>query len=117
MLHTLARVMTGLELGLAALTLFIGAGFTALVNVGTEGAMRPPILAFIALTTLVLLGWNGLTVYRRYRRLRSGRCGHPFCHGYLASSPDIPAHLLICDHCRRVWPKLAEPQPQPAAAG
>ena len=117
MLHALPRVMTGVELGLAALTLLIGASFVALVNVGVEGVMRPPILSFIALTTVVLLAWNGLSVYRRYRRLRSGHCGNQFCHGLLTSSPDIPAHLLICDHCRRVWPKLAEPEPQPAPAG
>ena len=115
MLRALVRVTTGLELGLGALTIFIGASFMALVNVGTEGAVRPPILAFIALTTLVLLGWNVLTVARRYQRLKSGRCGHPLCRGQVVSSEDIPDHLVICDHCRRVWPRLIEPEPQPVA--
>lgn len=115
MLRAFARVMTGLELGLAALTLFIGASFIALVNVGTEGAVRPPILAFIALTTVVLLGWNVLTVARRVRRLTSGRCGHPYCRGTVSGGEDIPDHLVRCELCRRVWPRLTEPEPAPVA--
>lgn len=116
MLHGLVRVTTGLELGLAAMTLFIGASLVALVNVGTEGAVRPPILAFIVLTTLVLLGWNVLTVVRRYRRLTAGRCGDPACHGEVVRSENIPEHLVICTQCRRVWPRLGR-QPVEATAG
>ena len=115
MLRSLVRITTGLELGLAALTAFIGVGFTALVSVGTEGSVRAPILAFIVLATVVLLAWNGLTIGRRYRRLMDGRCGHPLCQGKLVSSEDIPEHLVICDHCRRVWPRLVDLEPQPVA--
>ncbi len=115
MLRALVRVTTGVELGLAALTVFIGVGFGALVSVGTEGSVRLPVLAFIAVATVSLLAWNALNVGRRIRRLMDGRCGHPNCHGEVAPSDDIPDHLVICDQCRRVWPRLTELEPQPVA--
>jgi len=115
MLRALVRITTGLELAFAALTAFIGVGFAALVSVGTGGSVRLPVVACIAVATVALLAWNGLTILRRYQRLRSGQCGHASCHGTLETSEDIPDHLLICDQCRRVWPRLIDLAPQPVA--
>ncbi len=115
MLRSLVRITTGLELGFAALTAFIGVGFGALVSVGTAGSVRLPVVACIAVATVALLAWNGLTILRRYQRLRSGQCGQASCHGTLETSEDIPDHLLICNQCRRVWPRLVDVQVEATA--
>lgn len=110
MLRSLVKITTGVELGIAALTLFIGISFAALVSVAMEGSPRLLVEAFIAVATLALLAYTGLGICRRYRRLLNGRCGHPVCHGTLAGGDDLPDHLVRCSICRRVWPRLPNMQ-------
>jgi len=40
----------------------------------------------------------------RERRLRSGHCGYPLCHGVVQRSTHVPDDHVICPTCKRVWP-------------
>ena len=107
-MRAFVRLTTGLELGLAAITAFIGAGFVALVSVGMEGNLRLLVGGFIIAATLALIGYTIVGIWRRYQRLSHGRCGHPVCHGTVAGKEGLPDHLVECSNCRRVWPRLMD---------
>lgn len=114
-MRAFVRLTTGVELGLAAITAFIGAGFVSLVSVGMQGNMRLAVGGFIIAATVALIAWTFVGVWRRYQRLRQGRCGHPVCHGTVAGREGLPDHLVECSNCKRVWPNLAEtPREAPA---
>lgn len=106
MMRALVRLTTGLELGIAAITAFIGAGFTALVSVGMEGNIGLAVQGFIIAATVALLAYTANGIWRRYQRLLNGRCGHPVCHGTVSGREGLPEHLVECSNCRRVWPRV-----------
>ena len=115
MFRSLVRLTSGVELGIMAITAFIGAGFAALVNVAVEGDLRLAVGGFIVAATLVLIGYTIAGIWRRYQRLRNGRCGHPVCHGTVSGREGLPEHLVECSNCRRVWPRIAAPQVEATA--
>lgn len=116
MLRALVRLTTGVELGGAAITVFIGASIAALVSVGVQTAPYLLVEGLVMAGTLAIVALIARGIWRRYRRLIDGRCGHPACRGTVASSDTLPEHLVICSNCKWVWPRLAE-VPVEAPAG
>lgn len=58
----------------------------------------------------------------RQRRLRSGHCGYPLCHGVVQRSTHVPEGHVICPTCKRVWPGaegmvflFSQREPRPSA--
>lgn len=107
MLRALVRLTTGVELGGVAITVFIGASITALVNVGVQGTPYMLLEGLIMAATLAVVALIGRGIWRRYQRLIHGLCGHAACHGTVVSSDTLPEHLVICSSCKWVWPRLA----------
>ncbi|MFP4249298.1 MAG: hypothetical protein ACLFU7_06545 [Armatimonadota bacterium] len=106
MLRSLVRLTTGVELGIIAVAAFIGVGFAAMVSLGMEGGSRLLVEGLVILASAGVVVHTGAGIWNRYRRLLSGRCGHPDCHGVVADRDDLPEHLVICENCRRIWPRL-----------
>lgn len=45
-------------------------------------------------------------LFTRVRRLKSGHCPYPLCHGAVHHSELVPHGYVICPTCRRKWPDL-----------
>lgn len=116
MLRAFVRLTTGVELGGAALAVFIGVSAMGFANVGIEGTPYMLVEGLILAATLGVVALIGRGIWRRYRRLAHGRCGHAACHGSVAPGESLPEHLVICSNCKWVWPRLA-PAPVEAPAG
>ena len=106
MFRAFVRLTTGVELGGTAITLFIGVSAIALMNVTFEGNTGLLATGLIAVATVGVVAKIGTVIWRRYRRLLSGSCGHPACHGRTESRSTLPEHLVICSSCKWVWPRL-----------
>ncbi len=112
MLRALVKLTTGVELGGAALAVFIGVSLAMLVSVGIETA-NLLIETIVIASTVGVVVLIGMGVWRRYRRLFQGKCGHMACHGAVASDEKIPEHLVMCSNCKWVWPRVGESQVTP----
>jgi hypothetical protein len=44
----------------------------------------------------------------RHKRLEAGQCGHPFCHGVVQHSANVPAGHVVCPTCKHVWPEVPD---------
>lgn len=115
-MRSLVRLTTGVELGVAAITVFIAAGLVALVSVGMTGSPRLLVEGFVIAAALGVVASTGAGIWRRRQRLLNGRCGHPVCHGEVERRDSLPDHLVECSNCRRVWP-LLQSAPEEVAAG
>lgn len=115
MLRAIVRLTTVYELAVIALAIFIGVGFVLLVSAGMVGPGRTLVLGAIVFATGGLVVYNALSIYQRYRRLISGHCGHPFCHGVVGETDEhVREGNVICHTCRRVWPRLDGMKMEPA---
>ena len=112
MFRAFIRLTTGVELGLIAITAFVGAGYVALVSAGMQGNMRLLVSGFVVVATIGLVAYTITGIWRRYQRLTHGRCGHPVCHGTVAGKDGLPDHLVECSNCKRVWPRLVQARPE-----
>lgn len=57
-------------------------------------------IAFIVATSRLI------SVWRRYRRLRGGRCANLMCHGVVQRSERAGKGFVVCPTCRSVWPEI-----------
>jgi hypothetical protein len=68
----------------------------------TRGAIEIVMAAGVAYTLFRTA--SGLAA--RLRRLRTGHCPYPLCHGAVHHSELVPHGFVICPTCRRKWPDL-----------
>ena len=107
MLRALVKLTTGVELGGIAMALFAGISFVAFVSLGMHGTAAPLVEGSIAVVTVGIVGLIGRGIWRRYQRIRGGRCGHMSCSGNLDDSAGLPNHLVACSNCKWVWPRIS----------
>ena len=56
---------------------------------------------FLIVLLSVLRGLSG-----RARRLLSGHCPHPLCHGVVHHSELVPRGFVVCPTCKNRWPDI-----------
>lgn len=47
-----------------------------------------------------------IRVWRRYRRLRGGRCANLRCRGVVQRSERVQKGFVVCPTCQKVWPEI-----------
>ena len=100
-LSTKADVLTPLITILVAVML--GTILCALVRTPTGDRW---VLILLSLLTLVIVASAFLRVFRRYRRLRRGRCPNLMCRGVVIRSERVARDRVLCPTCQRVWPQI-----------
>lgn len=100
-LSTRAEVLTPLITIL--LSLMIGALLRA--RIATPSGDRLVLIMFGAVCLLVV-AYYFIRVFRRYRRLRRGRCPNIMCRGIVIHSDRVAKGYVLCPTCGGVWPEL-----------
>ena len=111
MLRGMSRLVTGGDLIAAALAVMLGAGIGVTVTALMDaGGARVLVSCIIGVATFGVLLARWLGVFRRYRKLRDGRCPNPMCNGVVQRSQHAGAGKVVCPTCKKIWPELARMQ-------
>ncbi len=107
MIKGMLRMMTGGDVAkmLIALLLGVGAGVIVASAMGA-GAARICVECLIAAATAAVVILTGMSVFRRYDQLSSGRCPNPLCHGVVQRSELVKRGNVVCPTCKSTWPEL-----------
>jgi len=89
------------------LCLMIGGILWALIN--SARAHAAVLVAFGGIS-LFVLAWATIRVWRRYRRLRRGRCANLMCRGVVQRSQRLGRGFVVCPTCGSTWPELEHMQ-------
>lgn len=73
----------------------------------THGALeRLLVIAPLAAISVGLALALVHTISFRYKRLLTGHCANPLCHGVVQHSSRVSKGLVVCPTCQRVWPEV-----------
>ncbi len=108
MLQAMSRLTTKndvLRVVIALLSCLALWGITEAFMQASRGRVLWP--AILAGVFVVVCYATGHSVCVRARKLLSGRCPHPLCHGTVHHSESVPKGYLVCPTCKHRWPEVA----------
>ena len=107
MFSGMARLSTKADVLVPLITILLSAGIAAILRaaITSPSGDRLVLIIFTGICVLVA-AYYWVRLFRRYRRLRRGRCPNLMCRGIVLRSDRVPKGHVLCPTCGGVWPEL-----------
>jgi hypothetical protein len=107
MYRGMMRLATKADILRPVIAFLVCIGLWGLVPELVQSLQGKPVLPVsLGVIFLLVTLMTARSLYERTRKLLSGRCPNPLCHGTVQHSEHVPRGYLVCPTCTHRWPEI-----------